>query len=359
MTPPPAVSIVLPVRNGEAYICEAISSMLAQTFRDFELLIINDGSTDGTQARLEETLRKDSRVRILQGEGKGLVHALNLGIAEAKGNLICRMDADDLSDANRLEKQTAFLGENPDVSLVFSQMRMMNAAGELTGKETNALVDAGAVKKALEQGDCEVHHPTVLGRRQAFLDAGLYRDAFVRAEDLDLWLRMSERGKIAGMNEVLLTYRVHGGQVSREHTLRQRFSRDLAVLCARHRRISGQDPLDGFETPFPIDEAETAFQTSGKPLPSDILALLKTYRGLDAVLSDSPDRMPDTEALRWLLKDLRQRTIFPSARLRQKVYHHIVQTAFSRGQVRLAIWAMLRALKNNPSRAIKQGFKPV
>lgn len=359
MTTPPAVSIVLPVRNGEAYISAAIDSMLNQSFGGFEMLVINDGSTDGTLAILTEAAKRDARIRILKGDGKGLVHALNLGINEARGHMICRMDADDLSDTNRLERQVAFLEASPEVDLVFSQMRMMNAAGELTGKQTHALTSPEAVKQSLERGDCEVHHPTVLGRRQAFLEAGLYREAFARAEDLDLWLRMSEHGKIAGLDEILLTYRIHGGQVSREHTLRQRFSRDLTVLCARHRRTSGQDPMQGLENPVALDEDTMVLTAEGEPMPSDILALLKTYRALDAVLSDQPDRMPDTETLRWLLKDLRQKSIFPSARLRQKVYHHIVQAAFGCGEIGLGIKAALRALQNNPSRAIKQRFKPV
>ena len=205
----PRVTILMPVYNGERYLVDAIESILNQTYTDFEFLIINDGSADKSVSIIESY--NDNRIRLIHNEKNlGLIASLNKGIALAKGEYLARMDSDDISVPQRLEKQVQFLDAHPDVSVVASHIRFMNADGEETGywdndMSTNSWADIYA---ALPKHDC-IAHPAVVIRKSVICKY-LYRSAQKHIEDWDLWLRMVSDGlKIEKINEVLLKYRVH------------------------------------------------------------------------------------------------------------------------------------------------------
>src|SRR4051812_47715917 len=118
----PAVSIVMPVYNGAAYLAEAVRSMLGQTFEDYEFVIVDDGSTDRTPRILAEFERQDRRIRVISRANTGIVGALNDGIAAAEAPLVARMDADDVSTPQRLHRQVAYLLDHPEVVVLGSRV---------------------------------------------------------------------------------------------------------------------------------------------------------------------------------------------------------------------------------------------
>jgi glycosyltransferase involved in cell wall biosynthesis len=209
----PDISIVMPVWNGEAYLEEAVKSVLAQTFRDFEFLIIDDGSTDRTPEILAKYQSNDSRIRVLRLEHSGIVSALNRGISEARAEWIARMDSDDISHPTRLEKQWKQIKENPRAVLchchrtIIGDPSLVTPAGYFI--RTQALL---ALRLCFH---CPIVHPTVLFRKETFLECGAYDESEQHAEDYGLWGRMLTKGEVTGVAEPLLDFRVHGGSISK------------------------------------------------------------------------------------------------------------------------------------------------
>jgi hypothetical protein len=209
----PRVSVVLPVWNGELFVARAVESILAQTFRSFELIVVDDGSTDRTASILEEFARRDRRVVLIRSAHGGLSHALNAGIDVARGLCIARMDADDVSLPKRLEKQMAYLDANPDCVVIGSGVEVIDDAGAVVGETTFAETHE-AITAALIGGRSPIAHPTVVVRRDALVAAGGYDGSRYPSEDFDLWLKLSRVGRLANMSESLLQYRRHQGAVS-------------------------------------------------------------------------------------------------------------------------------------------------
>ena len=248
MNPPPAISVILPVYNAEAYVREAVESILAQSFTDFECIIINDGSTDGSGAILRELAACDARIVLVEQSNEGAASARNKALEIAHADLIALMDADDVSMPERFALQHARMVQEPGLAVLGSFIRVMDKAGNiirlseypLTPKETARHVEKG----------CPVAHPAVMMRRDAVLKAGGYRKAFSSyAEDYDLWLRMSDLGyAIANLPQPLLNYRVHGANVSVVHWEAQHRSVILARLAHRVRKAGLPDPFEGVET---------------------------------------------------------------------------------------------------------------
>lgn len=206
---PPRVSVVIPTRNSEKYLKEALDSILGQTFTDFELLIVDDNSTDGTL----EIIRgyEDSRITVLKGPGKGLAAALNFAYRQARGEFIARMDADDIADVTRLGKQVAFLDEHLDVGVC--------------GTKFQQFMDGDAIHHHMENVryvdmlmGCYIGHPTAMLRRQLFAENNLFYDESMRfSEDYDLWTRAIRVTKLGNVQEILLRYRRHNDSVSIAH----------------------------------------------------------------------------------------------------------------------------------------------
>jgi GT2 family glycosyltransferase len=208
----PRVTVLLPVYNGAATIDQAVQSILIQTFSDFELLIVDDGSTDATPAKLASY--RDPRVRVERLENRGVGGALKFGVEAARGDLIARMDADDISAPNRLERQVAALEANPDVGVVHALVHYMDRDGKpLAGHQPDSGQQPTLHRWRLLWKNC-VMHSTVMMRRSLLVEHGLnYRDGCI-CEDYDLWSRLLFHTDFLRINEYLLWYRMHPGSAS-------------------------------------------------------------------------------------------------------------------------------------------------
>ena len=247
MNQSPAISVVLPVYNAEAYVREAVESILAQTFTDFELIIINDGSTDGSGAILRELAARDTRIVLVERPNDGLVSALNAGIESARADLIARMDADDVAMPERFALQHARMIEEPELAVLGSLYHVMDKNGRIICLYDNLPLTPAEARSAV--GGFLVAHPAVMMRRDAVLKAGGYRKVFCHAEDYDLWLRMIDLGyAIANLPQPLLNYREHGAKVSAVHWEANGRSVILARLAHRVRKAGLPDPFEGVET---------------------------------------------------------------------------------------------------------------
>lgn len=212
----PVITVLMPVHNGAAFVEEAIDSILLQSFKNFELLIIDDGSTDETPAILERYTRSDPRIRIERHDAQGLVPTLNRGIKLARGEWIARMDADDIALPGRLEKQ-------------LEQLQCVGA--DFCGGAVECFGDWKTIWRYPQSHNaCEAQllfdvpfaHPAVMGRRAAFADLG-YDPKFVHCEDYDIWQRAWAKGyRFSNIPYVILRYRVHQKQVSMKKQKDQR-----------------------------------------------------------------------------------------------------------------------------------------
>jgi glycosyltransferase involved in cell wall biosynthesis len=243
----PQVSVIVPVRNGARWLRDAIDSVTAQTFRDFELLIVDDGSTDETPRMLSELAARDDRVVIIQQGALGLAIALNRGFAEARGPLIARLDADDRAFPERLDRQMRHLAMHPEIGLLGSWAQLIDDNSKSIGQlkpETDPEKLAGILTRTNP-----FVHSSVMLRVEIARRLGGYRSFFQAAEDYDLWLRFSEVTKVANLAETLVQYRRHGRNVTRRDAIRQAFSVGLALRSAKARRHGGADPAADLKNP--------------------------------------------------------------------------------------------------------------
>ena len=242
--PLPRVSVVLPVFNAERYVAAAVGSILGQTLGDFELIVIDDGSTDATPAILADLAARDRRVRLVSRGHRGVVHSLNEGLREARAAYLAIMNADDVALPERLARQAAFLDAHPAVAAVGSQSRVMLADGA-PGPVTR-LPQSPAALRAIEMQASPLSNPTVMMRRNAALEIGGYRPQFSpAAEDYDLWLRLGERHDLANLPDVLLFYRLHPGQLTGQSYEAVAIAALVAQAAARARRAGLADPVEG------------------------------------------------------------------------------------------------------------------
>jgi glycosyltransferase involved in cell wall biosynthesis len=202
------VSVLLPVWNGETFLKLAIESILGQTLPSLELIVIDDGSSDGSAAIAEGVASIDRRVRVLRRPHEGLSAALNAGIAAARGEYVARMDADDVSVPDRLRKQVAYLDDHPACVAVGAWIEVVDEAGRHLGLKT-FVTTHDEISAALLRGISPMAHPTVVARRDALRAAGGYDARRYPSEDLDLWFRLGERGELANLGESLLQHRRH------------------------------------------------------------------------------------------------------------------------------------------------------
>jgi glycosyltransferase involved in cell wall biosynthesis len=235
MTNVPPITVLLAVYNGQTYLREAIDSILNQTYRDFELLVIDDGSKDQTLPILREYEKRDPRVRLVSRPNKGLTNTLNEGLELARGEFLARMDADDLCLPTRFEKQIAYLREHPDCVLLGSRVLLMDPEGlpirEMCFEQSHEEIDSAHLNRGWP-----VVHPATMMRLSALRQIGGYRDEFNTLEDLDLFLRLAEVGKLANLPEVLLRYRQHFASVTHSREEKQNQIRQAIYDQTRARR---------------------------------------------------------------------------------------------------------------------------
>ena len=206
----PRVSVVLAVRDGMPWIGDAVRSVLEQTLGDLELIVIDDGSTDDTPQTLASVV--DSRLRVARRAQLGLTRALNEGIALARAPLIARLDADDVAAPERLARQVAFLDAHPEIGLLGTGAREVDAAGREISRLIPPATDA-EIRRALIRRNVFVHS-SVMMRRPALAEVGGYDATFPVAQDYDLWLRLAHVTRLANLPEPLVMRRLLPDRVS-------------------------------------------------------------------------------------------------------------------------------------------------
>jgi glycosyltransferase involved in cell wall biosynthesis len=211
----PEISVVMPVYNGENFLKEAIESILNQTYKDFEFLIVYDESTDGTLSIIQEFQEKDTRVVLINGDKEGISGALNKGIKKSRGKYIARLDADDISLATRFEKQIIHM-EDSGVDICGGHSLLINSNGKINGLNVVPISHKMCALSLLFK--VPFAHPSVMIRKR-FLDTNSLKygqSSYKIAEDLDLWLRMYGCGaRFGNVDSVVLKYRILRGSLSK------------------------------------------------------------------------------------------------------------------------------------------------
>lgn len=223
----PTVTVLMAVHDGEPYLREAVDSVLGQTYRDFELRIVDDGSTDGTPAVLASI--DDPRVRTVRQENRGLAAALNAGLDLARGRYVARMDADDVCLPERLERQVAFMEAHPEVDVLGTWVRTF---GEREGSVWRFPADPDGIRCRMLFHNA-LAHPSVMVRRESLERDGLrYDPAYRYGQDYELWGRAAGRLVFANLPEVLVRLRIRESAPDRKARRRER-SRLLGMIYRR------------------------------------------------------------------------------------------------------------------------------
>lgn len=257
----PKISVIMPVYNGEAYLREAIDSILGQTYTDFEFIIIDDGSTDSSPEIVRSY--EDSRIRFYQNEhNMGVAATLNRGLDLATGEYIARMDADDISLPERFAKQAAYMDTHQNIAVCGCGIRLIGAR---TGKRIFAQTPEQMKVDMLFS--CGLAHPTVMMRGTVFGGKGLHYDpAFSKMEDYALWAETLKRYEIVCIPEILFQYRIHPNQITQHYSNENRIQhRELKKRQVEQLGLSGEG--DGFE----------AFLKGGKSLTEEETVALCKY----------------------------------------------------------------------------------
>jgi glycosyltransferase involved in cell wall biosynthesis len=239
----PTVSVLMPAYNAAAYLREAADSILAQTYADFELLIVDDGSTDATPDLLSDFT--DDRVRRLRNDRNlGIPGTRNRCLAEAQGEYVAWMDADDRSRPERLQHQLDYLRQHPELAAVGSWAQVIDEAGAPL-KQWHWETDPQEIREVLPGRNCIVNGST-LARRAALQAIGGFR--LLVAEDYDLWLRLTDQGAcLANLPEMLYEYRIHGTSDTAQKKYAYSVATFLLQESTRRRRSGLRDPLDGLD----------------------------------------------------------------------------------------------------------------
>jgi glycosyltransferase involved in cell wall biosynthesis len=252
---PPPLSVVMSVWNARATVGRAIESILAQSFKEFEFLIVDDGADDGSGEALDAFACRDKRIRILRQENSGLTRALIRACSEARGTWIVRQDADDWSETGRLEQCLALAEKHPECTMISSWTAYRGPAGEFLDVVRRPGNPDEATDELLHRQMGPPAHGSVMFRRDAYEQAGGYRPEFYFGQDSDLWLRMVLRGKIAYVQEVLYHYTLSPGAISGRFSEVQRSFGELGQLC-HAARLRGES-----EKPF-LDELAALSSTA-------------------------------------------------------------------------------------------------
>ncbi len=207
------ISVIMPVYNASHYIGEAIESILTQTYKKFEFLILDDGSIDNSLGIINRYAIQDSRIKFWSRSNKGVTKSLNELLNKTKNNLIARMDADDVALPKRFEKQIKYLSDNLNCVAVGCKVLAIDHVGNPLSywckQQSHEKIDEILINP-LNSGVTVICHPAVMYRRESVFTVGKYREKILASQDLDLFLRLAENGgKLANLSEVLLKYRLH------------------------------------------------------------------------------------------------------------------------------------------------------
>lgn len=210
----PLISVIMPVYNAGDFLVEAIDSILKQTYKNFEFIIVDDASTDHSLETIKYYAKKDKRIKIVKNnENLGLSNSLIEALQKAKGTYIARMDADDIAIFYRFKKQVEYLKNNPDVIAIGSQCRIIDKSGNIIGKKLFPLSNKEIYDYAFRFNP--VQHPSLMLNKSKLPKDFVYYDSSLEgAEDLDLIFRLFKYGKVENINAFLLKYRIHGNNMS-------------------------------------------------------------------------------------------------------------------------------------------------
>jgi len=283
----PAISVAMSVYNNADYLALAIESILAQTHRDFEFLILNDGSTDASGSIIDSYAARDSRIRPIHRENKGLITSLNQLVAESRAPLIARMDGDDISQPERFARQLAFLNAHPDYGVVGTWTRDIDGKGEvfpLSGADHPT--DHEGFLRAIESGPL-LCHPSAMIRRALLVQVGGYHAAFKHCEDYDLWLRLAGITRLCSIPERLVHYRHTDSQVSNRHIVTQQTNSSVALIAWQERCAGRPDPTEHLDTLPPIEQLDALFGRAG--VSDQVIAMTAPGLLYSQVALTSPD----------------------------------------------------------------------
>lgn len=237
------IDVLIPVFNAEATVSEAVSSILKQTIRDLNVVVIDDGSTDATPNILRDLARADERITLVRKENGGIVDALNLGLKHCTAEIVARHDADDIAYPDRLAAQVAYLRANSDCIAVGANAWHIDVRGRCMGR-TWLKGEPPADWDAIPSIEPYIMHPFLMMRRWAIQEAGVYRHVY-NAEDTDLYWRLRELGRLHNLEDVLGEYRIHSNSVTSGSAVSARINAVTAQLGAisARRRAAGQADL--------------------------------------------------------------------------------------------------------------------
>lgn len=202
------VSVILPVHNASRYLQQSIESILEQTYDNFEIIAIDDGSTDTSLTILQALTAADSRLKVYHQENIGITATLNRAVQQASGKYIARMDADDISLPHRFKAQVEYLNANPEIVAVGGKVLMIDD-DDLPISDSPTALEHEAIDQENMLGRTSINHPAVMMRATAIKQLGGYNPAYRFGQDLDLWLRLAELGRLANLDSRVLLYRLH------------------------------------------------------------------------------------------------------------------------------------------------------
>lgn len=311
----PLVTVIIPVYNAEKYLRQAIESIVEQTYQHLEIVLINDGSVDSSESIIEQF--SDSRIIYVKNdENCGLIQTLNKGFSFAKGKYIARMDADDISEPMRIQKQVEFLESNPQVGLVGTSFRIFGDKEEL-------------VKYPCENQDIRLAfmnynpfcHPSVMIRNEVITTYGLqFKKAYLHAEEYKLWTEISLYTECANLSECLLNYRSHATQVSQVH-LNQQIENSLLIQ---------QEYLNasGFVVTEDIQQFLKRNYHKVELISTDFF--LQIIRGMEELLIQNERNLFFNQAkLKTLLSKLFLNLMLEQGRITEEIYHFYKNSSLS------------------------------
>jgi glycosyltransferase involved in cell wall biosynthesis len=244
MSSPPLVSVLMAAYNRERYLAQAVESILNQTFAAFELIVIDDGSTDRSLAILQAYAQQDSRIRLISRENRGIPKTRNELVQQASADLLAIMDSDDVALPDRLALQVAYMQHHPAVVCLGGAFQLIDAKGRLIKTLTVPLTNP-EIQRLILAGHPGVPQPCAMLRRQTVLQVGGYNETMTQAEDLDLWLRLGEVGELANLPAALVQYRLHPDSVSeQDNPLQRQKAREACEQAWQRRGIAGKFEAD-------------------------------------------------------------------------------------------------------------------
>jgi glycosyltransferase involved in cell wall biosynthesis len=265
---PPLMTVAMAAYNSMPYLAEAIESILNQSLGDFEFLIVNDGSTDGSGEVIDACAAKDCRIRAIHQENRGFIASLNRMIDEAQSDWIARMDSDDVALPDRFARQWAWLQEHPDYGVLGTGLHEIDASGRPLDTNRPTPLTHDDMRGKAPTGPL-VHHNSAIMRRDKVRSVGGYHSAFKHCEDYDLWLRLMSVTKMGNLPDKLMLYRRYEGQVTESHRAEQSLNAAVAYEAFLEREAGRPDPTADLAKMPPMEELDALF---GRPIEKQLLA---------------------------------------------------------------------------------------